>query len=368
MRSDIPHVPEDVPGAVPDWSKVGVIDCDVHNNVPAIEALYPYLSDHWRDYVIEHGVRSLETTAYPRGAPLSARPGSRPSSGGPPGSDLALVREQLLDPYALRYAIVNCGYGIPLIHNEDWAASMARAVNDWQVAEWLKREPRLRASLVVAHQSPELAAQEIERLGPHPGFVQVLLPVRTEMPLGKRYYWPIYAAAERHDLAIGIYAGSGSGNPILPVGWPSYYLEDYVSLAQAFQSQVISLVSEGVFTKFPGLRVVLIEGGFTWLPALMWRLDKNWKGLRREVPWVDQLPSQIIREHIRLTIQPVDEPPNPEHLRQIMEQIGSDDVLLFATDYPHWHFDTFADALPVALPSDLAYKICVANAQAVYRL
>ena len=39
---------------------VGVIDCDVHNNVPSIEALYPYLSDHWRDYLIERGVRSLE--------------------------------------------------------------------------------------------------------------------------------------------------------------------------------------------------------------------------------------------------------------------------------------------------------------------
>jgi hypothetical protein len=142
-------------------------------------------------------------------------------------------------------------YGIQLVHNEYWAAAMARAVNDWQIAEWLEKEPRLRASIVVPTQNPEMAAEEIERLGDQSGFVQVLLLVRTEMPLGKRHYWPIYEAAERHSLVIGIHAGGSPGNPITPVGWPSHYLEDYVSLAQAFQTQLVSLVSEGVF----GLRL-----------------------------------------------------------------------------------------------------------------
>ncbi len=344
----------------------GVIDCDVHNNVPSIEALHPYLSDHWRDYLIERGVTSLEPNYYPRGVPLSARPGSEPASGGPPGSDLALLRQQLLEPWNVQYAILNCLYGIQAINNEDWAVAMARAVNDWQIEHWLEKDSRLRASIVVANQNPEMAAQEIYRLGNHPGFVQVLLLVRADAPYGRRRYWPIYEAAERHNLPIGIHAGGSTRNPIMPVGWPSYYIEDYASMAQAFQSQVVSLVSEGVFTKFPNLRIVLIEGGFTWLPSLMWRFDKNWKGLRREVPWVDRLPSEIIREHIRLTVQPFDEPPNPEYLLRIIEQIGSEEVLLFSTDYPHWHFDAPEEAMPVKLPANLEQKILVDNAQAVY--
>jgi predicted TIM-barrel fold metal-dependent hydrolase len=345
-----------------------VIDCDVHNNVSSIEVLYPYLSDRWHDYVIEHGVTSLEPNYYPTGAPLSARPGTKPPAGGPAGSDLGLLREQLLEPWGIRYAVLNCLYGVQLIHNEDWALAMARAVNDWQIAEWLEKDSRLRASIVVPTQNPEMAAQEIDRIGDHSGFVQVLMLARSEMTLGRRHYWPIYEAAERHGLPVGVHAGGSPGNPITPVGWPSHYIEDYASLAQAFQSQLVSLVSEGVFAKFPKLRVVLIESGFTWLPSLMWRLDKNWKGLRREVPWVDRLPSEIIHEHVRLTIQPVDEPDDPKYLLQTIEQLGSDELLLFSTDYPHWHFDDQRDALPVELSADLERKIFVENARALYGL
>jgi hypothetical protein len=272
----------------------------------------------------------------------------------------------LLDPWGIDYGIVNCSYGVPTIHNDDWAAAMAQAVNDWQRAEWLDREPRLRGSIVVPLQNAELAAKEIDRLGDDPRFVQIQLPARSESPLGKRRYWPMYEAAARHDLAIAIYAGGSTGNPITSAGWPTYYLEDYVDMAQAFQAQVLSLVSEGVFAKFPRLHAVLIESGFTWLPSVMWRFDKNWKGLRREVPWVDRPPSQIIQEHLRLTLQPIDAPSDPIQTRQAIEHLGSDDMLLFSTDFPHWQFDAPEQAMPVGLPPALRRKILRDNAAAIY--
>ena len=57
-----------------------------------------------------------------------------------------------------------------------------------------------------------------------------------------------------------------------------------------------------MFTKFPDLKVVLLESGFTWLPAHLWRLTKFWRGLRMEVPWVDRAPTDIVRDNVRLTI------------------------------------------------------------------
>src|SRR5690606_218673 len=110
------------------------------------------------------------------------------------------------------------------------------------------------------------------------------------------------------------------------------------------------------------------EGGFTWLPSLMWRFDKNWKGLRREVPWVTELPSEIIRRHIRLTTQPMDEPDDDRALREVIGQLGSDDMVLFSTDYPHWQFDSMDETLPAGLSEQQQIKILRTNALDTYAL
>ena len=73
---------------------------------------------------------------------------------------------------------------------------------------------------------------------------------------------------------IGIHAGSDYHNPPTSVGWGSYHIEDYVAQAQAFQTQLTSLIIEGVFARHPNLKMVMLESGFTWLPAYLWRLHK----------------------------------------------------------------------------------------------
>jgi predicted TIM-barrel fold metal-dependent hydrolase len=349
------------------WPDVALVDTDVHITPRTLGSLFPYLPARWRDYIRESGIQSLESDLYPPRSPLSAIPGSRPDDG-PPGSDPNLLRTQLLDPWRTHIAVAHCIYGLDGIHNPDWATAMARAVNDWQHAEWLTGEPRLRGSIVVASQDPVRAAEEIDRVGGLPEFVQVLMPVRSRAPLGTRSYWPIYAAAERLGLALAVYAGGASGNPLTPVGSPSYYLEEYVGIAQAFQAQAISLICEGVPVRFPRLPIVLVESGFTWLPPLMWRLDKNWKGLRREVPWVDRLPSEMIRESVRLTAQPIDGPADPATLAEVVERLGSDRMLMFATDYPHHQFDDPERSAPAGLSADAMARFLGGNARETYVL
>ena len=98
-------------------------------------------------------------------------------------------------------------HGAPAVFSEDLSAAMCRAINDWLAAEWLAKDDRLRASIVVPMHSPELAAKEIERVAADPRFVQVLVWEMSELPLGRRIHWPIYRVAERLDLPIGIHAG-----------------------------------------------------------------------------------------------------------------------------------------------------------------
>ena len=139
-------------------------------------------------------------------------------------------------------------------------------------------------------------------------------------------------------------------------------------MSQVFQSQVLSLIAEGTFDRYPQLRVALIEGGFTWMPSLMWRLDKEWRGLRRDIPWVKRPPSEYIREHIRLTLQPVDAPPRTRQLLEVLEQMGGRDLLMFSSDYPHCHDGAPEEALPIQLPDSLRDRIGSENAREFYRL
>ena len=114
----------------------------------------------------------------------------------------------------------------------------------------------------------ELAVEEIERCAPDQRFVQVLLLAMGEHPLGQSQFWPIHRAAERHGLTIGIHAGSSYHHAVTGSGWPSYYLEDYAAQSLGFHTQLGSLIAEGVFVKFPKLKVVLIESGVTLDRAL----------------------------------------------------------------------------------------------------
>ncbi len=345
-----------------------LIDCDIHNSLPSLETLQPYLADHWVDYTKYSAFEGPGANDYPAGSPIAARSDFRTDSNGPPGSRLNQVQSEILDAWELERGILTCIYQVSSVHNEDLASALASAVNNWQIEGWLEPESRLRGSIVVPSQNPLLAAREIERVGGHPGFVQVIVPVRSQAPYGNRRYDPIFEAAVRRDLVFGIHYGGAPGHPSTPSGWATTFVEEYAGMSSVFQSQVISLVVEGAFDRFPALRVALIEGGFTWMPSLMWRLDKEWKGLRSDTPWVKRPPSDYFREHIRLTIQPCDAPDDREQMAQIIEQLDSDEMLMFSTDYPHWHFDTPEDALPVDLSESLKRRIYSENARGFYRL
>jgi len=342
----------------------GGVDCDVHPAVPHLTSLLPYLNDYWRDQVTTRGMTDLISQSYPPNSPISSRPDWRPAKG-KPGSSLADMKAQALDPFGVSYAICNPLFGVQMVFSEDMADAFCRALNDWLVKEWLDRDSRLRGSIVIPAQSVEKSVAEIERCAQDKRFVQVLMLVMGDMPLGKRAYWPIYAAAERLGLPIGVHAGSNYHNPPTSVGWGSYHIEDYVAQAQAFQTQLTSLIVEGVFARHPNLKMVMLESGFTWLPAYLWRLHKFWRGIRMETPWVDRAPLEIVRSNIRFSLQPIDAPPDPETLNRLFDHMQSDELLLFSTDYPHWQFDGDA-ALPEGISSDLVRKIMIDNPHATY--
>jgi len=351
-------------------------DCDVHNDLTSTASLVPYLPDHWVEHFLQSEFKGPSDNYYPpiqfldRGQ-VAAR------SGGGDGDPDSGQRVKALDPAAMRayldhtgadVALLNCCYAVDSLKNPDQAVALARAVNDWQIAEWLDVDSRFRASLVVPIQVPSLAIEEIERVGDHPGFVQVMLPARSAHPYGSRLYHELWATLVRHDLVAGIHYGGAPGNPSTAVGWPSYYFEEYVGMALVFATQVVSLVTEGVFQRFPEMRVTLSESGCTWLPSHMWRFNKDWKNLRSLTPWLKRSPAEYIREHFRLTVEPFDDPDQAAGLERLADRLGSDEMLMYSTDFPHQSAEPQAQRLAGTLPEGFASKVLWENARDWYRL
>ena len=337
-----------------------VIDSDVHCAPASIDVLLPHLDDYWRDYVGQAGLKLSPSVggAYPPGLPIS----------GDPPADVAAVREAVLDRADRTQAILNCVTAFDASRNVYYEAALARALNDWLRSEWLDRDERLRASMVVPVLDPDAAVDEIERLAADRRFVQVLLPVRGDVPYGNRRFRGLLDAAARHDLVVGLHAWGRAASAPTPSGFTHSYLEDYLANSQVIvQAQVVSMVAEGVFDRLPSLRVALVECGFSWVVPMLWQFDKDWKALWREVPWLQAKPSEYVYRHFRATTAPAQLPRDAGEVETFVAMLKADRLLMFATDHPHDHGDG-QERLLAALDEDGRRAVLHGNAAEMYGL
>jgi predicted TIM-barrel fold metal-dependent hydrolase len=357
--------------ASPVSTKTAIADCDIHPARATATELYPYLAKRWHAHLETYGKHAyqgmMEGPPYPKAQPNASRRDAYPPEGGQQGSSLSFMQKQLLDPNNVALGVLNplqTGQGL---RNQDLAAALATAINDWQIEKWTSKDSRLKGSIVVANEDGPAAAAEIRRRAGDRNFIQVLLLSRNTEPLGQRRYWPIYEAAQEIGLPVGVHAFGFGGNPITASGWPSFYIEEMVGHSQCQQTALASIVLEGVFERYPKLKMVMIESGFGWAPSLAWRLDKNFERLHSEVPHLKRKPSEYIRDHIWWTTQPMEDPERRDHLFELIEWIGWD-KLLFATDYPHWDYDDPSRVLPAGVSDANREAFYLGNAKKLYGL
>ena len=357
-----------------------VIDCDIHHDWATPEHLHAYLSSGWQEYVAGPGrlygdnqsipLHPLQLCPNPTG---TNRPEAFPSNGHAAASDYDLMREQLLDPFRIERAVLQYGAsgfigGLP---NPYFATEIARAANDWSIDAWLSREDhRLYGAVLVATQLPDLAAAEIRRVGGHPRMAEVLLASSgLGKPFGHPAYHAIYEAAVEMGLPVAIHTGGeafpGQGMSPMASGMPNFYFEVAMLTFMSSMTHITSLISHGVFEKFPALKVLIVESGLGWVPALLWRLDAGYRALRRELPWLKRHPTEYFAEHIRMTTQPLDRPPDKEQLISVLEMFDGEHTLCFSSDYPHWDGDEIS-YISEWLPSSWHPRVFRENAIELY--
>src|SRR5258708_20112907 len=185
-------------------AKLRVIDCEIDPAMTSWTEVHPYLARQWIEHLSVYGSHLRhafsEALTHPRMSPDAARVDAYPEEGGPPGSSLELMRTQHLDANG-----VEIGMLIPLRWNPgsqrnlDFGVALTQAMNSWQVERWVKNEPRLRASILIAQEDTASSVPEIHPRACDPSFTQILVFPRTDQPLGRRRYWPAFHAAVRND-------------------------------------------------------------------------------------------------------------------------------------------------------------------------
>jgi len=227
------------------------------------------------------------------------------------------------------------------LESKGLAAAVCHAVNRWLVEEYLPADPkRLKGVGLISCQDPAVAAHELEYLAQHPGIVSAMLPTNVyAINLGDRMFDPIYATAQAIGMPLSVHPQTGHDgqyrvNGVMGAG--SERLEKYAYVhmtAFTFEPMIalMHMIGEGVFDRYPTLKVAFMEGACGWVPFWSERLDEHFEKLRPQWSLLERKPSEIIRSsQVAFTCEPEE-----SILPYVLDTIGEAQVM-YASDYAHW--------------------------------
>jgi predicted TIM-barrel fold metal-dependent hydrolase len=271
------------------------VDCDQHAGVAHYPELFDHMTLDWRKHFErEEWVGSINLgSSHIRVSERFAHETPPPYQ--PPADGLALV-------------IPHQGLTINGWADRVAAKTFLEALNSYGEAHWASPTSRL-AVLVSPHDVPWSAA-EVRRRFAAGSAGAVALPLVPEM-LGSRTWDPLYEACCETGLPLVIHYSGVEGRYLgaapLSGGVHASAFARLSLMPHLAESNISSLTFEGALVRFPELQVVFAGFGFTWLPSLLWRIDREWRTFRHDVPWVTAPPSEQVMSNMWFTSYPVEE-------------------------------------------------------------
>jgi len=319
-----------------------ICDADLHLN-DSPQALAPHCSMPWRKSLEMMGKapqRYLDISGYSVG--MRQDP---PIPGGHPKQSVSTAREMrdALDMLGIDAGILMPDHLLLLANlaNTEYVIELMRSYNRWLIAEWLQEDNGLYGAIIVCSQDIDSSVQEIERYATTKNVKAVFLPTSGVSPLwGARRYDKILAACEAADFPVILHSVSVVSNsfPNQLEQFENQYARNVLMHSFAMQANLVSLMHTGVPVRFPKLKIAFTEAGISWVPHILWRLDRFHAEVRRTVPFLEERPSDYAKRCMWYSTQPIEEPDRPEQLVEVMHTIGTDRIM-FASDWPHHDFD-----------------------------
>lgn len=344
---------------------MNIIDTLIHPLVNHSDDLRSYMTEPWRSRPFPRPDRYF----YPgHGGEYVAEASQQE---GLPGSDPTTVRETMDEHGVTKAILVPLTRG--LLPDVDLGAAVCGATNRWLAETWLdggNDSGRFLGTIRINPAEPSSAVTEIERWSGDSRFVQVAVPMQAHHPYGQRQYHPVWKAAAEAGLPVCIVADGGCGVDLFPspVGYYRHHIEYSTLYPINFAYHLTSLIAEGVFEAIPELRIVFADGAFDLLTPLLWRLDKDWRGTRPEIPWVEKLPSLYARDQVRFISRgDLEGPTESEQWQEWAEVSEATKLLMYGSRFPHWDYAT-PGATAYGLQSPTRRDMLCDTARGLYRL
>ncbi len=210
-----------------------------------------------------------------------------------------------------------------------------RAYHRW-VSDFCSQAPdRLKWTLVANMRDARSAVEEVRHWAEaDPNMVGIYFSPQgpDNMLLDDQRLDPIYAAAQ--DLELPILAHGGTARPPYGPGTfdlqGAWFLQHGLCNPWAGMAAMGAIIGGGVLERFPRLRVGIVETAAGWLPAILDRFDAHYVMSPGHVPWLRRMPSDVVKEG--RYFHGID---TWERTLESVVQCVGEDVLLFATDWPH---------------------------------
>ena len=219
------------------------------------------------------------------------------------------------------------------------AAAYCRAYNNWMFdfcAPYPDRlKPIAHISLLDVGEAVK-EARRVAKLGAKGTFLFAHPPWLHGRPFGHPDNDPYWAELQELNLPAGIHVNLGVSYPgdyMYPAGLAaSYDIAPYIHYLFSLDVQIAftNFIFEGVFERFPRLKILILESGAGWLPSWLDRLDHI-----NEVVYPNRFadrslrPSEYFQRQCWISMDP-DDTTAP----WIASQLGADKIL-WASDYPH---------------------------------
>ena len=255
------------------------------------------------------------------------------------------------------------------VEDSDLMSAIFRTYNDWLAEFCATNPPRLKGVAMINLDDVAQGVQELERTA-RLGLAGAMI---TEYPAEERRYdgaeyEPFWAAAQDLKMPLSLHTATSRKGPNRAAG-PTSVRTASGRANKVFlpATSMCDMIFSGVFDRYPGLNVAIVEFELSWAPYLLGTMDYTYIERQKEASYRfkgDVLPSDFFHQNIYLSFQ-------EDQIGIRLRDVIGVDRMMWGSDYPHAE-STFPKSQEIlerileGVPQDEKAKIVGGNAARLY--